>query len=54
MPVALNWEYPHLSGSELPDHGPSNPKLQLAVAAWKRSPLWLANLVGPRIVRAIP
>jgi FemAB-related protein (PEP-CTERM system-associated) len=54
MPVALNWEYPYLSGAELPDQGPSNPKFQLAVAAWKRCPLWFANLVGPRIVRAIP
>lgn len=52
-PVALHWEYPWLAGG-IPDHGPTNPKFQLAIAAWKRCPLWLANLLGPRLVRAIP
>jgi FemAB-related protein (PEP-CTERM system-associated) len=54
MPVALHWEYPHLTGAGVPDQGPTNPKFQLAIGAWKRCPMWLANAVGPYIVRAIP
>ena len=32
----------------------NNPKFQLLIAAWKRLPLWLANLLGPHIVKYIP
>lgn len=53
-PVALHWEYPYLAGSDVPNQGPSNPKFKAAIAAWKRCPLWLANAVGPHIVRGIP
>jgi FemAB-related protein (PEP-CTERM system-associated) len=53
-PVTLHWEYPYLRGGDVPDHGPSNPKFRLAIAAWQRCPLWLANTIGPHIVRAIP
>jgi FemAB-related protein (PEP-CTERM system-associated) len=54
QPVPLHWEYAGLAGDVVPDHGPTNPKFRAAVAVWKRCPLWLANAVGPRIVRAIP
>ena len=50
----LFWEYPHLAGGELPDHGPTNPRFQAAVAVWKRCPLWFTNTVGPHVVRSIP
>jgi hypothetical protein len=50
----LHWEYLLLSGSSVPDHGPTNPKFSRAIDVWKRCPVWLANAVGPRIVRAIP
>jgi FemAB-related protein (PEP-CTERM system-associated) len=53
-PVKLHWEYPYLAGDAVPDYGPASPKFQMAIAAWKRCPLWLANVVGPRIVRSIP
>jgi serine/alanine adding enzyme len=52
--VALHWEYPYLSGSTVPDHGPTNPKFNAAIEVWKRCPLWLANIFGPQIVRGIP
>ena len=35
----------------LPDQSPKNPKFRLAIETWKRLPLWLANAVGPHIVR---
>jgi FemAB-related protein (PEP-CTERM system-associated) len=47
------WEYAGLSG-EVPDQGPGNPKFKAAIAVWKRLPLWIANRVGPPIVRNIP
>lgn len=53
-PVALHWEYPFIKSGEIPDHGPTNPKFTMAIALWKKCPLWVANLLGPRIVRSIP
>jgi FemAB-related protein (PEP-CTERM system-associated) len=53
-PTALHWEYPHLVGGRVPDQGPTNPKFEYAIAAWRRMPLWLSNTVGPYIARAIP
>jgi hypothetical protein len=38
----------------VPDQGPGNPKFKAAIAVWKRLPLWIANRVGPPIVRNIP
>ena len=53
-PVALHWEYVLIGGGEPPDQSPKNPKFQLAIAVWKRLPLWLATAAGPHIVRNIP
>jgi FemAB-related protein (PEP-CTERM system-associated) len=40
----MHWEYVLLTRATAPDHSP----------AWQRLPLWLANAVGPTIVRNIP
>ena len=53
-PVPLHWEYQLMSDGALPDTSPKNPKFHLAIELWKRLPLAVASLVGPRIVRAIP
>jgi hypothetical protein len=53
-PIPLHWEYCLLRKGPVPDQSPKNPKFSMAIAAWKRCPLWLANAVGPRIVRSIP
>jgi FemAB-related protein (PEP-CTERM system-associated) len=52
--VPLHWEYGLVDRATLPDTGPTNPKFQLAVSAWKKLPLAVATRVGPFIVRAIP
>jgi FemAB-related protein (PEP-CTERM system-associated) len=52
--VPLHWEYCLLRKGLVPDHSPKNPRFRMAIAAWKRCPLWLANAVGPMIVRSIP
>ncbi|MBL8201867.1 MAG: FemAB family PEP-CTERM system-associated protein [Chromatiales bacterium] len=53
-PVPLYWHYWLADGGALPRLNPSNPKYALAIAAWQRLPLWLANGLGPHIVRNLP
>jgi FemAB-related protein (PEP-CTERM system-associated) len=50
-PEPLHYEYLLLRGKELPDVNPLNPKFKLFIAAWKRLPLPIANLIGPWIAR---
>lgn len=50
----LHWEYVLLRRGQVPDQGPSNPKFQPAIRAWQWLPIWLANGIGPHIVRSIP
>ncbi len=52
-PVPLHYRYRLAAGTAIPDHNPLNPKYRLFIAAWKRLPLPLANLLGPAIVRGI-
>jgi FemAB-related protein (PEP-CTERM system-associated) len=54
QPVALHWQYLLGEGGAVPDMTPSNPKYRAAISIWKRLPVFLANLIGPRIVRCIP
>ena len=53
-PRPLTWEYwRSRPGLDL-DNSPRNPKYQAAVALWRRLPLNVTTLVGPRVVRSIP
>ncbi len=52
-PTPLRYRYYLGPGEAVPEKNPLNPKYQLMIAAWKRLPLWLANLLGPAIVRGI-
>jgi FemAB-related protein (PEP-CTERM system-associated) len=52
-PVPLHWEYWLPDGDVLPDQSPKNPKYRLMIDTWRRLPLWMANAVGPKIVRGI-
>jgi FemAB-related protein (PEP-CTERM system-associated) len=52
-PEPLAYRYLLRPGADLPEHNPLNPKYRLFIAAWKRLPLPLANLLGPPIVRGI-
>jgi FemAB-related protein (PEP-CTERM system-associated) len=53
QPVALHWEYELLDGAAVPNVSPSNPKYRLMIEAWKRLPVPVATILGPRIVRCI-
>ena len=52
-PAPLNYRFRLKPGHAMPDHNPLNPKYRTFIAAWKRLPLPLANLLGPSIVRGI-
>ena len=53
-PVQLYWQYWLAKGRSLPGLTPTSPKFRLAVRAWQRLPLALANALGPRIVKNLP
>ena len=53
VPAPLYYRYRLAPGVAIPDHNPLNPKYRLFIAAWKRLPLPVANLLGPAIVRGL-
>ena len=52
-PEPLHYQYKVQPGRTIPDHNPLNPKYRFFIAAWKRLPLPIANLLGPAVVRGI-
>ena len=52
-PEPLHYRYHLAPGATIPDNNPLNPKYRLFIAAWKRLPLAVANLLGPPIVRGL-
>ncbi len=52
-PEPWTYEYKLMRIDDIPDINPLNPKYRLFIAAWKRLPVPIANLVGPRIVRGL-
>jgi FemAB-related protein (PEP-CTERM system-associated) len=53
-PSPMPWSYWIQAGGKMPDLSPRNRKYRLAIEAWKRLPLSVTKLLGPRIVRNIP
>ena len=41
-------------GSSMPSLNPTNPRLQGLIGCWRRLPLSLTKLIGPRVVRNFP
>ncbi|OOG21966.1 peptidoglycan bridge formation protein FemAB [Thioalkalivibrio denitrificans] len=52
-PEPLHYEYHLVRAKSVPDINPLNPKYRLFIAAWKRLPLPVANLLGPMISRGL-
>jgi FemAB-related protein (PEP-CTERM system-associated) len=52
-PQPLRYRFRLKPGASIPDHNPLNPKYRMFIAAWKRLPLPVANLLGPFIVRGV-
>ncbi|MEX2123365.1 MAG: FemAB family XrtA/PEP-CTERM system-associated protein [Woeseia sp.] len=53
-PVQLYWHYWLRDTQEIPQLNPANPKFQAAVAVWRKLPVWMANRIGPQIVKNLP
>jgi FemAB-related protein (PEP-CTERM system-associated) len=52
-PVPANWQY-YVRRGDVGEVRPNNPKYKLMIRTWQRLPLWVANCLGPHIVRGIP
>jgi serine/alanine adding enzyme len=52
--ISLNWQYYLVKKKELPDLSPHSSKFSLAIRIWRRLPLRVTTLAGPRIMRMIP
>ena len=52
-PTPLTYRFRLRPGAAIPEHNPLNPKYRLMIAAWKRLPLPVAGVLGPRLVRGL-
>jgi FemAB-related protein (PEP-CTERM system-associated) len=50
----LYWYFHRPDGGPMPQLNVDNPKFKLAIAAWRKMPLWATRLVGPPVARLIP
>lgn len=53
-PKQLYWQYFLNTKTEIPDLNRNNSKYKTAIEIWKRMPLFMANFIGPKIVKYIP
>lgn len=53
-PEQLYWEYALLGKAELPAEDRHNASYQKKIEAWKRLPLPVTTVLGPRIARCVP
>ena len=50
----LYWYFHRPLGGPMPALNVDNPRYRLAIAAWRRLPLWVAGSLGPPLARCIP
>ncbi len=50
----LSYQFYLVRAQEMPNLNPTNPKFELMINVWKRLPLGITKLVGPKIVRNLP
>ena len=53
-PRPLPYQYALLDGASMPNMSPSNPKMRLAVEAWRRLPLAVTKRAGPFLTKFLP
>jgi FemAB-related protein (PEP-CTERM system-associated) len=51
VPTPLDYRVLVAPGGEMPEVNPMNPKYRMMIAAWKKLPLPIANVLGPILVR---
>ena len=54
IPVQHYWHYWSDKEQFSPGLNPDNPRFQLAIAVWKKLPVWVTRLLGPSIVKNLP
>jgi FemAB-related protein (PEP-CTERM system-associated) len=54
QPVQLYWHYWMCNGGILPELNPKNPKYQMAIKIWKKLPVPITKIIGPKIVKNLP
>ncbi|HEX4273488.1 MAG TPA: FemAB family XrtA/PEP-CTERM system-associated protein [Rhizomicrobium sp.] len=52
-PQGLEYEYYLDAGQSLPEKNPNNPRYKMAIEAWKRLPLPVANFLGPFLIAGL-
>jgi FemAB-related protein (PEP-CTERM system-associated) len=52
--INLAYQYDLLKGSELPNISPTNAKFKLFINTWKKLPLAVTKVIGPRLVKYFP
>jgi hypothetical protein len=50
----LDYQVRTVKSDKVPDFSPANPKFDLVTSIWKKMPLGLTRMLGPRIVRSFP
>ena len=50
-PKQLAYQYILNTAEDLPDKSPNNPKYQRKIALWRKMPLWMTKVAGPRIAK---
>lgn len=53
-PEQLYWSYHLVNRDEIPELSPDNPKYRLAMKVWRKLPLPVLRVLGPRLARALP
>jgi FemAB-related protein (PEP-CTERM system-associated) len=51
---SLDYELKLFRRTEVPDFSPANPKFEFATNVWKKLPVGLTRMIGPRLVRWYP
>ncbi|MBZ2167846.1 FemAB family XrtA/PEP-CTERM system-associated protein [Marinobacter sp. F4216] len=52
--LSMHWDYVLPEGGELPALNPDNPKFKMVIEVWRRLPVWITRLIGPKIVNSLP
>ena len=50
----LYWYYDLQDGNNLPELSPGNKKFSVAIAMWRKMPIFITKIIGPAIVKNLP
>ena len=53
-PEPLPYQYYLVKDKELPNLNPTNPKFSTFISIWKKLPVSVTKILGPRIIKLIP